>query len=154
MMVQSHDNDWFYIFFCDLQLRTKKFYYHIHIAHFIIRDLAHHELTQDSINSCIVYCIAISKSLQPCLHLLYRMSITLQDLLPQRLRHLTIVDFLRTSANQASSFALGLASVILIFLIFVSLNTIYVILSFNILPGGRLLSLLESCLHKAFDTRR
>ena len=58
------------------------------------------------------------------LHLLYRMDITLQDLLLQRLRHLTIVDFLRTSANQASSFALGLASVILIFFIFVSLNTI------------------------------
>lgn len=52
------------------------------------------------------------------------LSSPLQDLLLQWLRHLTIVDFLRTSANQASSFALGLASVILIFLIFVSLNTI------------------------------
>ena len=72
----------------------------------------------------IFYCITISKILQPCPHLLYRMEITLQDLLLQRLRHLTIVDFLRTSANQASSFALDLASVILIFLIFVSLNTI------------------------------
>jgi len=27
MMVQPHDNDWFYIFLCDFQLRTKKFYY-------------------------------------------------------------------------------------------------------------------------------
>ncbi len=100
-------------------LRTKKFYYHIHIALFITRHFAHHELTQDIINSRIFYCVAISKSLQPCLHLLYRMDISLQDLLLQRLRHLTIVDFLRTSANQASSFALGLASVILIFLILV-----------------------------------
>jgi len=116
-MVQSHDNDWFNIFLCDFQLRTKKFHYHIHITHFIARHLAHHELTQDSINSRIFYCIAISKSLQPCLHLLYRMNITLQDLLLQWLRHLTIVDFLHTSANQASSFALGLASVILMFLI-------------------------------------
>ena len=46
MMVQSHDNDWFYILLRDFQLRTKKFYYHIHIAHFITRDFAHHELTQ------------------------------------------------------------------------------------------------------------
>lgn len=47
-----------------------------------------------------------------------------QDLLLQWLCHLISIDFLRTSANQASSSALGLASVILIFLIFVSLNTI------------------------------
>ena len=52
------------------------------------------------------------------------MDLTLQDLIHQRFRHLTIVDFLCTSANQASSFALGFASVILIFLIFVFLNTI------------------------------
>ena len=62
MMVQSHDNDRFYILLCDFQLRTKKIYYHIHIAHFITRDLAHHKLTQDSIDSRIFYCIAISKS--------------------------------------------------------------------------------------------
>ena len=42
--------------------------YHIHIAHLITRNFAHHELTQDSINSRIFYCIAISKSLQPCPH--------------------------------------------------------------------------------------
>ena len=124
MVVQPHDNDWLYILLCDFQLRTKKFYYHIHIAHFITRNFAHHALTQDKIDCRIIDCITITKRLQPCLHLLYRMNITLQDLLLQRLRHLTIVDFLRTSANQASSFALGLASVILIFLIFVSLNTI------------------------------
>ena len=123
-MVQSHDNYRFYILLCDFQLRTKKFYYHIHIAHFITRNFTHHELAQNSINRRIFYCITISKSLQPCLHLIYRMNITLLDLLLQRLRHLTIVDFLRTSANQASSFALGLTSVILIFLIFISLNTI------------------------------
>ena len=74
-------------------LRTKKFHYHIHIVHFITRDFTHHELTQDSIDSRIFYCIALSKSLQPCLHLLYRMNITLQDLLLQRLRHfLDILD--------------------------------------------------------------
>ena len=50
MMVQSHDNDWFYIFLCDFLLRTKKLYYYIHIAHFITRDFAHHELTQDKID--------------------------------------------------------------------------------------------------------
>ena len=121
MMVQSHDNDQLYILLCDFQQRTKKFYYHIHIAHFITRDFAHHELTQDKNDCSIIDSITISKRLQPCLHLLYRMNITLQDFLLQRLRHLTIVDFLRTSANQASSFALGLASVILIFLIFVIL---------------------------------
>jgi len=116
-MVQSHDNDWFYILLCDFQLRTKKFYYHIHIAHFITRNFVHYKLTQDSINSRIIDSITITERLQPCLHLIYRMNITLQDLLLQWLRHLTIVDFLRTSANRASSFALGLASVILIFLI-------------------------------------
>ena len=86
-MVQSHDNDWFYILLCDFQLRTKKFYYHIHIAHFITRDFAHHELTQDKIDCRIIDSITISKRLQPCLHLLYRMNITLQDLLLQWLRH-------------------------------------------------------------------
>ena len=80
MMVQSHDNDRFNIFPCDFQLRTKKINYHIHIAHFITRNFTHHELTQDSINSRIFYCISISKSLQPCPHLIYRMNITLQDL--------------------------------------------------------------------------
>lgn len=67
-MVQSHDNDWFNIFPCDFQLRTKKINYHIHIAHFITRNFTHHELTQDSINSRFFYCISISKSLQPCPH--------------------------------------------------------------------------------------
>ena len=105
------------ILLCDFQLRTKKLYYHFHIAHFITRDFAHHELTQGKIDCSIIDSITISKRLQPCLHLFCRMNITLQDLLLQRFRHLTIVDFLRTSANQASSFALGLASVILIFLI-------------------------------------
>ena len=56
-------------------LRTKKFHYHIHIVHFITRDFAHHELTQNSIDSRIFYCIAISKSLNPCHHLIYRMDI-------------------------------------------------------------------------------
>ena len=45
------------------------------------------------------------------------LSSPLQDFLFQWHRHLTIGDFLRTSANRASLFALGLASVILIFLI-------------------------------------
>ena len=120
-MIQSHDNDWLNIFLCDFQLRKKKFYYHIHIAHFITRNFTHHELTQDKIDCCIIDSITISKWLQPCPHLVDGMYIPLQDLLLQRLCHLTIVDFLRTSANQASSFALGLASVILIFLIFVIL---------------------------------
>ena len=124
-MVQSHDNDWFYILLCDFQLRTKKFYYHIHIAHFITRDFTHHELTQDKIDCRIIDSITISKRLQPCLHLLYCMDITLQDLLLQRLRHLTIVFLLRTSAIlEQAQMVLGLASVILIFFIFVFLNTI------------------------------
>ena len=129
MMAQSHNNDWFNIFLCDFQLRTKKFYYHIHIAHFITRHLTHHEFTQDSINSRIFCRIVISKSLQPCLHIFYLMNILetygTSDLsrVPFRISSLNdsvtwlIVDFLRTSANRASSFALGLASVILIFLI-------------------------------------
>lgn len=75
MMAQSHNNDWFNIFLCDFQLRTKKFYYHIHIAHFITRHLTHHEFTQDSINSRIFCRIVISKSLQPCLHIFYLMNI-------------------------------------------------------------------------------
>ena len=62
-MVQSHDNDWFYILLRDFQLRTKKFYYHIHIAHFITRYFAHHELTQDKIDCRIIDSIAISKRL-------------------------------------------------------------------------------------------
>ena len=124
-MVQSHDYDWFYILLCDFQLGTKKFYYHIHIAHFITRNFTHHELAQDKIDCCIIDSITISKRLQPFLHLLYRMNITLQDLLLQRFRHLTIVFLLRTSAIlEQAQMVLGLASVILIFLIFVSLNTI------------------------------
>ena len=124
-MVQSHDNYRFYILLCDFQLRTKKLYYHIHIAHLITRDFAHYELTQDKIDCRIIDSITISKRLQPFLHLPYRMHITLQDLLLQRLRHLTIVFLLRTSAIlEQAQMVLGLASVILIFLIFVSLNTI------------------------------
>ena len=125
MMVQSHDNDWLYIFLCDFQLRTKKFYHHIRVHHTVRRNFAHYKLTQDSINSRIIDSITITESLQPCLHLIYRMNITLQDILLQRLRHLTIVFLLRTSAIlEEAQMVLGLASVILIFLIFVSLNTI------------------------------
>lgn len=119
MMIQSHDNNRLNILRCDFQLWTKKFYYHIHIAHFITRDFAHHEFTQDKIDCRFIDGITVTQRLQPCPHLIYRMEITLQDFLLQWLRHLTIIDFLRTSANQASSFALGLASVILIFLILV-----------------------------------
>ena len=54
MMIQSHDNDRFYILLCDLQLGTKKFYYLVHIHCVISRDLAHHELTQDKIDCRIV----------------------------------------------------------------------------------------------------
>lgn len=75
MMVQPHDNDWLYILLCDFLLRTKKFYDHIHIAHFITRDFAHHELTQDKIDCRIIDSITITERLQPCLHLLYRMNI-------------------------------------------------------------------------------
>lgn len=92
------------------------------------------------------YRIAVAQRLQPSPHFIYRMGITLQNLLLQWLCHLTIVDFLCTSANQASSFALGFASVILIFLIFVSLNTIYVILNYSILSGGRLLSFIYNAM--------
>ena len=75
MMVQSHDNDWFNIFPCDFQLRTKKINYHIHIAHLITRHLAHHEFTQDRIYCRFIYRIAITQMLQPCPHLIYRMDI-------------------------------------------------------------------------------
>jgi len=95
----------------------KRFHYHFHITEATRRHFAHHELTQDEIDCRLVNRIAIAQRLQPSPHLVYRMDITLQDQLLQRLCYLTIVDFLRTSANQASSFALGLASVILIFLI-------------------------------------
>ena len=78
----------------------------------------------DKIDCSLVDRIAIAQRFQPSPHLIDGMYITLQDLLLQWLCHLTIVDFLRTLGNQVSSFALGLASVILIFLIFVSLNTI------------------------------
>ena len=57
-----------------LHLWTKKFYYHIHIAHFITRNFAHHELAQDEIDCRIIDSITISKRLQPCLHLLYLMN--------------------------------------------------------------------------------
>lgn len=100
------------------------FHYHFRITYAIRSYFAHHELTQDEIDCRLVYRIAVAQRLQPCPHLCDSMDITLQNLFLQRLSHLTIVDFLRTSANQASSFALGLASVILIFFIFVPLNTI------------------------------
>ena len=93
-------------------LRTKKFYYHIHIAHFITRDFTHHELTQDSINSRIFYCISISKSLQPCPHLIYRMNI-LETYGTSDLRRVPF---------RICSFSGSVTSEI--FLIFVSLNTI------------------------------
>ena len=85
-MVQSHDIGLvkrFYIFLCDFQLRTKKFYDHIHIAHFITRDFTHHELTQNEIDCRLVYRIAIAQRLQPSFHLIDSMYITLQDLLLQ-----------------------------------------------------------------------
>ena len=88
VMVQSHDNNWLYILLCDFQLRTKKFYYHIHIAHFITRDFAHHELTQDEIDCRLVDGIAVAQRLQPCPHFVNGMYITLQDLLLQWLCHL------------------------------------------------------------------
>ena len=42
----------------------------IHIAHFITRYLAHHELTQDEIDCSLVYRIAIAQRLQPCSHII------------------------------------------------------------------------------------
>ncbi len=53
MMVQSHDNDWFYILRCNFQLWTKRFHYHFHITEATRRHFAHHELTQDEIDSAI-----------------------------------------------------------------------------------------------------
>ena len=110
-MVQSHNDDWLYILLCDLQLWAKKFYYLIHVHCVISRDLAHHELTQDKFDCRLVDCIAVTQRLQPCPHIINRMDTTIKDLLLQWLCHLTIVDFLHTSANRTSSFALGLASV-------------------------------------------
>lgn len=107
-----------------------------------IIQLPFYKLTQNKIDCSIVDSITVPKRLQPCLHFIYRMNMTFQNLLLQWLRHLTIVFLLRTSAIlEQAQMVLGLASVILIFLIFVSLNTIYVILSFSILFEGRLLSL-------------
>ena len=77
------------ILLCDFQLRTKKFYYHIHIAHFITRHLAHHELTQDKIDCRFIDCIAVNQRLQPCPHLIDSMNITLQNLLLQWLRRVS-----------------------------------------------------------------
>lgn len=76
MMVQSHDNDWFNIFLCDFQLRTKKINNHIRIHHTISRDFAHHKFTQDKIDSRLVNCIAVAQRLQPSPHFIYRMDIT------------------------------------------------------------------------------
>ena len=42
---------------------------YIHIAHFITRDFAHHELTQDEIDCRLVNRIAIAQRLQPSPHL-------------------------------------------------------------------------------------
>lgn len=62
--------------------------------------------------------IAVAQRLQPCLHFIDGMDITLQDLLRQWLCYLTIVFLLRTSAIlEQAQMALGLASVILMFLI-------------------------------------
>ena len=60
MMVQSHDNNRVYIFFCNFQLRTKKIYHHFHVHHTVRRDLAHHELTQGKIDSRLVYRITVA----------------------------------------------------------------------------------------------
>ena len=51
----------------------------------IRRHLAHHEFTQDEIDCRLVDRIAIAQRLQPSLHLLYCMDITLQNLFLQRL---------------------------------------------------------------------
>ena len=82
-MIQSHDNDRLNIFLCDFQLRTKKFHYLFHIHCVISRDLAQHELTQDKIYCRIVYRIAVTQRLQPCPHLIYRMNMTIKNLLLQ-----------------------------------------------------------------------
>ena len=86
MMVQSHDNDWFYILRCNFQLWTKRFHYHFHITEATRRHFAHHELTQDEIDCRLVNRIAIAQRLQPSPHLVDGMYITLQDLLLQWLR--------------------------------------------------------------------
>lgn len=139
------------ILLCDLQLRTKKFYHHIHIVHFITRDFTHHELTQDKIDCRIFYCIAVPKSLQPCLHLLYRMDI---------LETFGTSDFVESPSGSPPSMApsldycrlpshLGKSSELICtrfgvsyldILDFCFLEYYNVILSFSILFGGRLLS--------------
>ena len=70
MVVQSHDNGWFYILLCDFQLRTKKFHYLLHVHRVISRDLAHHELTQDRIDCRLADRITVTQRFQPCSHLI------------------------------------------------------------------------------------
>ena len=118
-------------------------HYHFRITEATRRHFAHHEITQDEIDCSLIYRIAVAQRLQPCPHLIYRRDITLQDLLLQWLCHLTIVFLLRTSAIlEQAQMVLGLASVILIFLIFVSLNTI------------TLFSTLVSCLEAGFCQKK
>ena len=94
MMVQAHDNDWLYILLCDFQLRTKTFNNHIHVHHIISRNLSHHELTQYKFDCRLVYRLAVAQGLQPCPHLIYRMNMTIENLLLQWFCHfLDILDF-------------------------------------------------------------
>ena len=100
MMVQAHDNDWLYILRCDFQLRTEKINYHIHVHHVFGRYFAHHEITQNKIDCHLVDRIAVAQWLQPCLHFVDGMNITLQNLLLQGLRYL--FDILNTIFTQPS----------------------------------------------------
>ena len=88
-MVQSHDNNRLNILLCDFQLWTKTLKNHIHVHHIISRNLSHHELTQDKFDCRLVYRIAVAQRLQPCLHLIYRMNMTIKNMLLQWLCHLT-----------------------------------------------------------------
>ena len=89
MMVQSHDNDWFYILRCNFQLWTKRFHYHFHITEATRRHFAHHELMQDEIDCRLVYRIAIAQRLQPSPHLVNGMNIAIKNFLLQWPCHLT-----------------------------------------------------------------
>lgn len=87
MMVQSHDNDWLYILLCDFQLWTQTFNNHIHVHHIISRNLSHYELTQDKFDCHLVNRIAVTQRLQPYPHLIYRMNMTIKNLLLQWFCH-------------------------------------------------------------------
>lgn len=82
-MVHPHDNDWLYVLLCDLQLWTKTFHDNIHVHHITSRNLSHHELTQDKYYCRRVYRIAVPQRLQPSLHIIYRMNMTIKNLLLQ-----------------------------------------------------------------------